>query len=99
MNWEQINKWFDKFYAETIDAKKSVRGRTWSGAYIKIWGIDSISIVLEHPYIRGESEEEKAFDFFRQVADNEHNQISADINFDRFKDLIEGASEIGRAHV
>ena len=44
MTWEQINDWFDAFYKETVEGKKTIRGRAFSGGRIEIWGRDSVAM-------------------------------------------------------
>lgn len=89
MNWDQINDWFDSFYAEYVEGKKPIRGRTFSGGRIEIWGRDSIAIVLHDPYLRGLDSYQRAEDFVRNVHDD-NQSIHAEINFDRFQKVVSG---------
>jgi hypothetical protein len=89
MNWEQINDWFDAFYAEYVEGKKPVRGRVFSGGHIEIWGRDSVAIVLHDPYTRGVTNDEKALDFVRNVFDDSRS-VHAEINYERFRQIVSG---------
>lgn len=89
MTFEEINKWFDAFYQETVEAKKPVRGRTFSGSRIEIYGGDSIAIVLSDPYTRGSTMEERALDFARNVFDD-NRSVHAEINYERFQRVVSG---------
>jgi hypothetical protein len=93
MTFDQINDWFDSFYEETIEAKKPVRGRTFSGARIEIWGRDSIAIVMHDPYPRGTDRDQKALDFVRNIHDD-NTELTAEINSSRFKEIIEGTNPL-----
>jgi len=94
MNWSDINDWFDKFYEETVEAKKLVRGRAFSGAKIEIYGRDSISIVLHNPYTRGITEDEKAIDFVRSIENEDAQEVYTDFNYERFARIVMGEDTI-----
>jgi hypothetical protein len=90
MNWDQINLWFDAFYEEVVEGRVSVRGRTWSGARIEIYGKNDIAVVLLDPRPRGITEQAKAADFVKGIFDNNHKSLHAEIKFDRFQRVING---------
>ena len=90
MTFEEINNWFDAFYAETVGGKKPVRGRAFSGGKIEIWGKNNIVIVLHDPYPRGATDEGRANDFVRTMFDSEHQQIFAEIDYPRFQRVVSG---------
>lgn len=90
MNWEQINEWFDAFHDEYVEGKKLVRGRAFSGAKIEIYGRDSIAIVLHGPYLRGTTQDEKAVELVKNIFDQEHQSIQAEINYERFQHIVNG---------
>jgi len=90
MTLEQINTWFDAFYTEYVEAKKTVRGRAFSGSRIEIWGSDSYAIVLHDPYPRGITETAKATDFVKNVFDSDHQEIKAEIDLERFRQIVSG---------
>lgn len=87
MNLDQVNNWFDAFHKEYIEGKKPIRGRTFSGAHIELWGRDEVVVVVHDPYPRGADEEQKAVDFVRGLHDNAVN-IRAEINADRLQRLV-----------
>lgn len=89
MNLKQITDWFDSFYNEYVTGKKLVRGRTFSGSHIQIWGDDSFCIVLHDPYMRGSTPEEKSQDFVRGIEDDAVS-VHAEINLDRFEKIVSG---------
>lgn len=89
MTWDEINDWFDAFYAEYVEGRKPVRGRVFSGSHIEIWGRNSIAIVLHDPYPRGQNEEQKALDFVRTMNDNNVN-VQAEIDYGRLDRIIKG---------
>lgn len=90
MNWDEITDWFDKFYAEYVEGKKLVRGRAFSGGRIEIYGKDDISIVLNIPYLRGETEEEKAAEIIRTKFDKDSQSVHAEFDYERFKKIVSG---------
>jgi hypothetical protein len=93
MTLDEINDWFDSFYEETIEAKKPVRGRTFSGARIEIWGRDSIAIVIHDPYPRGTDRDQQAQDFVRNIND-ENTELTAEISPSRLKEIIAGTNPL-----
>lgn len=93
MTWDQINDWFDAFYKEYIEGKKPIRGRTFSGAHIGIWGRDSIAIIAHDPYTRGTDSDQKAVDFVRGLYDDSKS-VWAEINLERFQQLVSGQSHL-----
>lgn len=90
MTWDEINDWFDSFHKEYVEAKKIIRGFAFSGARIEIYNRADLQIVLNHPYLRGNSEEAKANDFVKGVFGVNHQEIFAEINYDRFKRIVKG---------
>ena len=89
MELKQMTDWFDSFYAEYVEGKKLVRGRTFSGSRIEVWGGDCFCIVLHDPYPRGITAEEKAEDFGRSLEDDARS-IHAEINLDRLQKIVSG---------
>ena len=94
MTWEEMNDWFDAFYKETVETKKIIRGRAWSGSHIRIWSRNSISVVLYDPYLRGSTEESKAVDFIKNLVDPDHQEIHAELTYDRFKKIVSGEDSL-----
>jgi hypothetical protein len=89
MNWDQINDWFDAFYDATV-GKKPVRGRIFSGGKIEIWDRDNVAVVLTGPMPRGSTDESRAADFIKNVFDEDHQEISAEMNYARFQKVLSG---------
>lgn len=89
MTLDQINNWFDAFYQEYIESKKPIRGRTFSGAHIEVWGRDNVAIVVHDPYARGQDDQQKAVDFVRGLYDD-NRSLHAEISTDRFQQLVNG---------
>lgn len=94
MTWDQINDWFDNFYKQHIEGKTIIRGSAWSGGHIRIWDRNTVSIVLYDPYLRGNDAQTQAVDFIKKVFDPEHQEIHAEITFDRFKKIIMGEDQL-----
>lgn len=90
MTWDQINDWFDAFHEEYVEGKKPVRGVAFSGAKLEIWSRDSIAIVLSHPYLRGNDQNDKAVDFVKSVFGVNHQTLQAEIDYKRFQQIISG---------
>lgn len=90
MNWDQINDWFDEFHEEIIEGRVLVRGRSFTGARIEIFGRDDVAIVLLDPRPRGISESSKVADFVKNVFDSEHQSLYAEINYERFQRVVSG---------
>lgn len=90
MDWNQIHDWFDAFYEKYVEGKKPVRGRTFSGSHIEVWGRDNLVIVLHDPYARGNDEESKSVDFVKNMFDSDHQRIYAEIDYARFQRIVSG---------
>lgn len=87
---DQINEWFDSFYKETIEDKKLIRGRAFSGGRIEIWSRRCIVIVLHHPYLRGKTLEDKSLDLVKNIFDKGQEDVRAEISCERFEKVISG---------
>jgi hypothetical protein len=90
MTWDQINDWFDAFYEEYIEGKKPIRGQTFSGGRIEIWGRNEAVVVLHDPYPRGISETARHVDMVKNIVGVNHQSIHAEIDFERFKSIVSG---------
>lgn len=97
MTWDQIHDWYENFYLEVIEGKKPIRGRCFSGSKIEVWGRDNIIIELHDPFLRGESEDNRALDFVKNLFDQNHQKITAEIDFERFKRVVSGEEPLADA--
>lgn len=93
LTWDAINQWFDKFYDNVVEGRKVVRGRSFTGAKIEIYGHNDIAIVLENPRVRGNTEDEKVEDFVRSY-ETDCVTLTAELNLDRFEKLVGGQIEL-----
>lgn len=87
--WQQVCDWFDNFYIEYVDAKKTVRGRSFSGSHMELWG-DTVVVILHDPYPRGTDIDQKALGFVQDMFDESIKELRAEISHDRFLRVVSG---------
>lgn len=77
VDWDVLNRWIAVLREEVIGARLLVRGRRWTGLHMRVWGRNSVDVVLHGPVSLGQP-------FISSQT------LHADVNYERLLRLVRG---------
>lgn len=90
---QQLTDWLNSFHDSHIKTKKPIRGRTFSGLKMEIYGDNIVTVVLTDPFLRGTTQDQKNYDFVRNLYEQNISLIT-ELDEQKLISLINGTYQL-----